>query len=103
MGSLLLATCTCGYEKETASGAGMRMTFSAPALCPSCEQVITLHSEGIIFDPIAGLEPDRCPTCQTLAKTYDLGPGDDLDADLMHPCPKCGQKEMRFVSIGLWD
>ncbi len=116
MGTIIEATCECGYSSgEIWQGAGM-LTFTTqdmePAFCEKCRKVIVLNY----------MEDDpRCPSeCEGEPRFYN-DPSlqkipDDRQTerstiqwrnfflpDVNYLCPRCREMKMRFRGVGDWD
>ncbi len=120
MGSILKASCQCGYEvPDIYAGVGLMSGFSTcnlPAFCPKCKDVVV----GNYLKKSA-----RCPECYGILVYYnhpslrkdvtvsnivfDWGRsplGDEKDFilyDIDYLCPKCGKMKLRFSDLGTWD
>jgi len=117
MGSIVVANCGCGYEKEMHLGGGM-MNFETycgfPVYCPACEQLFVAN----LFE-----EPIRCPECSSnRVLPYDaeelcvtkgsvvfdwfVEVRNDRALELTNGeylCPDCGQFTLSFHMRGFWD
>ena len=116
MGSLLRASCPCGYTSPTIPAGGGFATFqticAVPALCPTCKEVVGVNA----------MNPERaCPKCgeavilcgglEPLAAKHDrvvfnwnVAPlGTYVLDDRAYRCPKCGEVKMTFRDDGCWD
>jgi Zn finger protein HypA/HybF involved in hydrogenase expression len=121
MGSILRATCSCGYRSgELEAGAGKRLAgrqCMLPALCRTCRAVVTADR----LAPAAA-----CPQCGGPVQFYDdpslqaprqggggqaayvfrwpLGEGRFAELPATrYFCPKCEQLAMTFTVIGCVD
>lgn len=118
MGSMVLASCDCGYSAEMPLGGGM-MNFDSlcafPAYCRDCRE---MHGVNLLASPVA------CRRCGGV----DVVPYDDESlvgvrgdsevfswrvdglrghvprlTDGRYFCPGCRQMGLRFREAGLWD
>lgn len=117
MGSILKASCPCGFASEFAAGGGIH-TFNelcnAPAICPNCKDFLVLN----FFD-----RPFSCPNCEKVIVFYDnvslqektketlpiIFAWDIRDKDKFilpakkYYCPQCQKINLEFADVGCWD
>ena len=133
MGSTFSAKCeNCGYQADGLIGGGRRdhMVFcSWPALCLSCEEIVTVNMNVTPLECLKCREPDVTPYLghqaslsrpgphakrrkgtMTDGSTFDIDPGDihwgdlTLDTLMRYACPKCRSLSVAFEAGGmLWD
>lgn len=121
MGSILKASCPCGFASgEFPAGGGMRnfRTFcAAPAICLTCRKFLVVN----LLD-----KEHPCPHCKSAVTVYDdssvqaepKGPQQQEGAVFSwnlddrgqfrlpmskYLCPKCGGKTMTFQHVCCWD
>jgi hypothetical protein len=94
MGLIVRADCLCGYTSEELSEGhgGESYDERRLGLCGRCREVVTVE-----------LQAPRCPRCKTeVTKTY----GDENahpELDRIHECPRCGECDLAFTPVGIWD
>ncbi len=116
MGSIIHASCQCGYEKTMFLGGGMAnfTTYCGfPCFCEKCR---------LLFDANLFVRV-RCPECgQAAAIPYDdsriclrrgdivfsWNVSDQFDRELIltdgdYLCPKCEGYTLTFADVGNWD
>ncbi len=125
MGSILRATCGCGFDSTNLYVGGGRVNFGTicrvPAICSKCGDLVTVNY----------LEAGaRCPKCGSAVTTYDdltlrANPGESFGQDTeldsvfswripntqddfylpmaQYLCPRCRKLNMRFHQAGTWD
>lgn len=118
MGSILQATCECGYGTYNLFLGGGMMDFGSschvPGYCESC---------GILYTSnLLAKRPLRCPRCRRKGIPYHettlkgekisdspvfswrlQGSQDYVLEDAFYFCPGCKQKSLRFSEAGNWD
>jgi len=101
MGSILQASCPCGYQSENIfSGSGMmpNPNPALPGLCSHCKEIVTVNT---------GKRKLRCPKCGQQPKLIELydpnGLDERFDGSACHLCPRCGKVSLRFEFCGVWD
>ena len=114
MGEILQFFCSCGYKSENLFiGVGMNFPVNKAvyslALCENCETIIVVnkHKNQI-----------QCPECHNEVNLFqeqveisnfpEYEQSKIIQENKNRPegiyyCPKCKQKNMRFVEIGMWD
>jgi hypothetical protein len=119
VGSLIEARCQCGFHAPMALGGGMRssqLLCAFPARCPKC-------GKGDVINLIQ--PPDACRFCNE--KVTMLAYDDPAVAGVRHgntvfswnvsdeigrtvrltdepyPCFVCGEKQLTFSLVGMWD
>lgn len=116
-GSMITATCPCGYEKSMAIFGG-RANFQThcafPALCSVSGEMILVN----VLDP--DTPPKECPEGGfTLYSDPTLRQGEEgetvvswyiksqdrvlLLTDAAYLCPQCREYRLRFRLTGMWD
>lgn len=100
MAQMLKARCPCGYEQSTTAGLGMAPDrINAPALCRSCEEVVTVNA----------LErPRHCAECGSRVRLYPHDLREEIpDLSLRQSnrlvCPRCSRKTLSFLWMGIAD
>lgn len=118
MGSMINASCECGYEKNMSLGGGM-MNFNTrcnfPFYCEGCN---------ILFEDNIFNEKIICPNCHKgdiysydTAKAcgsvgektvFDWNVGNEIGRKLLltdgdYICPSCHKFSLRFEDVGCWD
>ena len=114
MGEILQSTCSCGYNSENLFvGVGMNFPETKAVyvltLCENCESILAVNKNE---------KQNLCPHCKnevilfddpiTVANSsYQKPPGikgkSNQKLEERYICPKCKQRNMKFVEIGLWD
>ncbi len=117
MGSIIEASCLCGYKREMFLGGGMldfTTSCNFPIFCGKCSSLF----EANLLD-----NNQKCPKCHSpniipyddnsLSKnkgkvvfTWDMQEklGRELIlTDSKYLCPNCGQFLLSFLDIGVWD
>lgn len=117
MGSIVMAQCICGYQREMYLGGGwvnFRNHCNFPLYCGACKSLF----EGNIFEK--GI---RCPECgdrnvlrydddELCANkgtvVFDWFVREKIDKVLQltngeYLCPSCGQYNLSFYVAGYWD
>ncbi len=120
MGSIIMASCECGYlSPHLYVGGGFidQDKLKAPALCSKCN---------IVIERDYLKSPAKCPKCRRKVKFYndpelqssseEVNEGYNLfewhmgDSgkdfflpDISYLCPVCGQMKMKFLNCGCWD
>ena len=99
MGSVLCATCTCGYVRDRIfSGSGRDPGLEyLPGRCAHCKEVVSVRTSG------PRLRCSRCGRKPEVYPLYDPAGLDERFEDLPHPCPRCQQVALRFEFEGIWD
>jgi len=117
MGTIIKATCQCGFEsKDIFAGGGFAnfMTeLAAPAFCNKCKSLIVSNYRS---------KNPKYPKCKGKISFYNdktLQEGESEEdifswslpneegefrlADTSYLCPKCKEMKMRFMVVGCWD
>jgi DNA-directed RNA polymerase subunit RPC12/RpoP len=115
MGSILRASCECGFEQGGIGLGGGMMNFTtyfgAPALCRHCRKLVVRNYLA---------KTARCPQCRRKVTYYNnpsvqAGPSGEEVASwnagdktfqlsaTKYLCPQCGQKTMVFEDVGCCD
>lgn len=91
---------SCAYNyREILVGSGMMTPVKniVPAPCYSCKRLIKVD---LVMQE---LKCSRCRKEVTPFKPF-LSDNEDLYTDEMKfKCPKCGEKELQILFVGLWD
>jgi hypothetical protein len=118
-GTILKASCPCGYHLDIMAGGGManfKTLCAAPAYCAACKKLEILNY--LDDDP-------KCAACAGKPVFYNdlslqekLPPGStpkivfswNTDKkgtfslpDVGYLCPQCGKMTLRFAQSGFWD
>lgn len=99
MGSILCATCSCGYVRDgilAGSGRDPNDEF-LPGHCAHCNEVVSVRTNR------PRLRCSRCGRKPEVYRLYDPAGLDEQFEDLPHPCPRCRQVALRFDFVGIWD
>lgn len=102
MGSMIQATCTCGYQSEVLlEGGGMAgpQTSRDLARCVHCREIVSIRA--------GGTRP-RCPTCRRHVVVMPPSQGDEDAYGNERPavpaeCPRCHQPRLVLDEVGVWD
>jgi predicted RNA-binding Zn-ribbon protein involved in translation (DUF1610 family) len=115
MGSIIKASCECGFESEDLfigfGFADVSMDrYLAPAICLNCHKILIKNYKK---------KYTKCPSCRKKVVFYNntkLRAGlnnssqsdneKDEEFDLTfttYLCPRCGKMTMRFFDVGCWD
>jgi hypothetical protein len=117
MGSILSASCPCGFEaRNLFVGAGrtdFETSCSMPALCSSCHRLVLCNTLA---------KRARCGRCKRAVSFYTdasmhgapkrnstpvfewhLDDGDLVLPNSAYRCPACDAMKMRFAFAGSWD
>ena len=118
MGSVITATCKCGYKTDRlflGSGmSGYKEIF--PAICSHCKIVVAID----YFN-----NTSQCPTCKKIVTFYNdnkLKSNEEVERNtgdvfswgitdntilklpnIHYLCPRCGQYGLKFEHTGYWD
>jgi predicted RNA-binding Zn-ribbon protein involved in translation (DUF1610 family) len=121
MGSILIAECKCGFEKNFSAGGGMldfKTNCNAPAYCADCKKFIVENylktpaicpscGKKLIFynDPSLKAENDKSKSSRNIIFSWfaDNEKGEFVLYGTKYLCPNCGKKTMRFSEGGFFD
>jgi len=120
VGSVLKATCVCGFASDDVfAGGGMdnfTTTCMAPALCRECGRLIvssyladrpccrvcgepvTFYDDASLRSDPSGPPPEHVFTWNIIARSRTL-----VLPDADYLCPCCDEMSMRFECVGMWD
>lgn len=101
MGTIYQPIChSCNHNYNNISeGFGMLTPYSniIPTPCYPCKRLTTID---------ANKEEMICSRCKREVQPFEAFLSEDEDVfidDLKFKCPKCGEKELQFWNVGLWD
>jgi Zn finger protein HypA/HybF involved in hydrogenase expression len=97
MGTIVEATCECGYRSGMlAVGVGMRgpSPRSAVAICRRCPADVTVNADAA---------RKRCPKCRGPVELVSASASSLDDVKQLLECPRCGQSRLELVEAGCWD
>ncbi|EFH82180.1 conserved hypothetical protein [Ktedonobacter racemifer DSM 44963] len=115
MGSILRATCSCGFIQEWIPlGGGMRnyeTVCSAPALCTSCGLLVCAnYLDDMPRCPCGGTvrfynDPAlyRTPVGELTVADWNIREKSFSLPDTHYLCPKCSEMNMHFRFAGCFD
>jgi ribosomal protein L37AE/L43A len=112
MGSLIRATCTCGFESEQImQGFGFMYfeteAFYEPAYCDHCGTIVEMDGRDQV--PVC----EKCNNKMTYYKNEVDAPAvNELtgmpnteylsEREFWH-CPRCKKQNLKFIHEGMWD
>jgi hypothetical protein len=118
-GSILKASCPCGYKTELMVGGGManfRTFCAAPAYCAGSKKLELLNyldddpkcasgtGKPVFYNDPSLQEKPPAGTTPGIVFSWNLDKkGTFLLPDVGYLCPQCGKKTMRFAQVGFWD
>ena len=115
MGSMLAASCPCGYESSLSAGGGMldfHTVCLVPAICPTCKEVVVVNAMkadtacpecGGKTTMIGGFSPPNAKPDRVVFN-WSVDPlGTYVLEDRAYRCPKCSEMKLKFGEVGSWD
>ncbi len=118
-GTILKASCPCGYHFEFMAGGGManfKTLCAAPAFCAACKKLEILNyldddpkCQACAGKPVFYNDPSLQESPPPAAKpkivfSWNMDKKGTFSLpDVNYLCPQCGKMTLRFTQNGFWD
>jgi hypothetical protein len=119
-GTILKASCPCGFHQEDIMAGGGMANFktfcAAPAYCAACKTMeilnwleasprcITCQAKPVFYnDPSLQEKLDAGAKPRTVFSWNTSKKGSFVLPDVNYLCPRCGKVTLRFTVTGMWD